>query len=84
MITEKEVTHRTSVTAEGSSTVSETSLVQITCYLGDDGETPYIIHKYDPAEENWLEDDFLGSTLDEAQKVIENYKSNEISERETV
>lgn len=74
MITEKETTQRTVVTAEGSFTENKTSLLQITAFLGDD-ETPHIIHHFKPDEETWLEDDFLALTLAQAKDLI--LKNNE-------
>lgn len=70
MITEKEVTGKTFLTAEGFSIVRETSLLQITAFLGND-ETPHIIHTFNPNEESWLEDDFLGLTKLQTKEFIE-------------
>ena len=70
MITEKEVTTRTVITAEGFSSERKTSLLQITAFIGDD-ETPHIIHNFDPEEETWLEDDFLTYTISQAKDLIE-------------
>lgn len=69
MITEKEVTQRTVITAEGCLSENKTSLLQITAFFGND-ETPHIIHNFNPDDETWLEDDFLALTLEQAKELI--------------
>lgn len=75
MITEKEVTEKTVISADGFSCESKTSLLQITAFVGDD-ETPHIIHHFNPEEETWLEDDFLAHTLSQARDLIETCQKN--------
>jgi Predicted Fe-S-cluster oxidoreductase len=75
LITEKEVHYRTFLTRDGDSSETKSYILQISVFLGDD-ETPHIIHQYDPAEENWLEGDFLGHTLEEAKKLVESARNS--------
>lgn len=69
MITKKGVGFEVAFGSDGSMSQNTFTLLQITAYLGDD-ETPHEIHEYNPAEENWLEGDFLGYTLVEAEELI--------------
>ena len=39
-------------------------------FVDEDPEKPYTLHHYDPARETWYESDFLGLTLEEAEKMI--------------
>lgn len=71
MITEKEVTEKTVISADGFSCEKRTSLLQITAFVGED-EMPHIIHNFDPEKENWLEDDFLALTISQAKDLIDS------------
>ena len=56
---------------DGPTTVPVTYL-RIAAIVDDREDDVIILHSYDPSDEVWFESDFLGLTLDAAQKLIES------------
>ena len=46
--------------------------LRIAAIVDDREDDVIILHSYDPSDEVWFESDFLGLTLDAAQKLIES------------
>ncbi len=61
-----------------SDIVTKRSQLKIVAFVDDD-ETPHQIHSYDPAEETWFEEEFLGMGVDDAKEMISRTGSKEIN-----
>jgi Fe-S-cluster containining protein len=58
--------------------MTKRSQLKIVAFVDED-ETPHQMHSYDPAEETWFEEEFLGMSVDDAKEMISRTGSKEIN-----
>lgn len=58
-----------------SSNVESVAETKCRIYVWSNEDEPFELHSYDPAEEKWLQHQFVGLTVAEAQKLISGDKS---------